>query len=89
MKWRWAGLAARIAFTAIIAGCSSEHPQSQAEHEAVYRISQMLTAYEWEHPKLWVTNLEQVFTALKRDYPYYWDEEFKRFGVDAGFTNSF
>ena len=72
-----------------LAGCEHRDQQFELEARTVFGLMNMLRWYESDNPGVQVTNLSQLFWGLNRDYPYAWDKQFRMFGKDAGFRNSF
>jgi len=82
-------ISAVIILASLVTACRKEISQSEAEHEATHRLKNMLALYELENAGVYVTNLAQVFSALKKEYPHYWHKQFSAYGMYAGFKNSF
>ena len=72
-------------------GCEPKQEQALAESAVAHELASMLKARDFAGaPRL--TNFAQLFAEHHPDrpfYPYAWDKRFRRFGSNAGFSNSF
>jgi hypothetical protein len=77
------------------AGCGFRASElSDLEASAAGTIAESFSAFESVHPGVPVTNISQIFTVWDlsrwgRRHPALYEEQFRRFGKDAGFDRSF
>lgn len=73
--------------TAFTTSCRRGSDRYAVEARTAHDIITLLKAFELRQPEQRPTNLLQIFTELKRDYPHDWHKRFRGFGA-PGFTNS-